>query len=217
MKVTTLACIQGGWIPDINPENVLDIGAGTGLLSHMVAQKFDCQIDAVEIEKDAYVQLKENTNKNPWKNKIRCLHEDILDFAKHTSKRYDFIISNPPFFSNQFKSHDRKINIARHENSLTLDSLLNVCSQLLGSYGKVSILLPPFESELLKQLCSFYSLFISDQLLISDSRGKPTKAIVSILSGNQKIQTTKKLIIKSSVSSYTPDFISLLKDYYLYM
>ena len=171
----------------------------------------------MEIEQDAYTQLKENIAHNPWENKIKCHHEDILEFAAHTSKKYDFIISNPPFFSNQFKSHDHKINIARHENSLTLDSLLNTCSQLLSSNGIISILLPPFETGLLKQSCSDHSLHISEQLHIMDTGNKPTKAIISILTGRPQIKITKMLIIKSDIGHYTADFKSLLKDYYLHL
>ncbi|MCK5367363.1 MAG: methyltransferase [Cyclobacteriaceae bacterium] len=65
MKVTTLACIQGAWLPDITPKNILDIGAGTGLLSLMAAQKYEGKIDAVEIEQDAFSQLKENSLQSP--------------------------------------------------------------------------------------------------------------------------------------------------------
>ena len=111
MKVTTLGCIQGSWIPTIKANHVLDIGAGTGLLSLMVAQKCQCKIDAVEIDKDAFNQLTDNVFNSPWANLIDCHHADINHFASSTKRTYDFIISNPPFFSNQQKSPNAQINI----------------------------------------------------------------------------------------------------------
>lgn len=217
MKVTTLACIQGAWTSSTAPKNALDIGAGTGLLSHMLAQQFDCNIDAVEIEPNAYTQLKDNIEKNPWKNKIKGHHEDVLHFANHNSKRYDFIISNPPFFTNHQKSYDTKINMARHENSLTLDALLSVCNLLLKEDGKASVLLPPHETTILEELCTKYALSISAQLIIFDSVNKPAKAVVSILSRESLNPTIEELVIKSKNNGYSTEFQLLLKDYYLYL
>lgn len=215
MKVTTLACIQGGWLPELQPGQALDIGAGTGLLSHMIAQRYKCKIDAVEIEEDAFTQLLENTAQNRWKSKINCIHENIMDFAKYTSKRYDFIISNPPFFHNQFLSTDPKINQARHEKSLKVQDLVSIVDKLISTFGKFSILLPPYETQQLDKLIKQYPLYISDQLIIHDSEKKPTKAIVTILSRNDSIPIIEKLFIKNENGDYSNQFVTLLKDYYL--
>ena len=54
MKVTTDACIQGAWTPILpGIKRVLDIGAGTGLLSLMLAQRNkDIIIDGIDFLKD---------------------------------------------------------------------------------------------------------------------------------------------------------------------
>lgn len=215
MKVTTLACIQGAWLPEFTPKRAIDIGAGTGLLSLMMAQKYNCQIDAVEIEDIAYSQLAENIAKSPWTNRIQCIHENIIDFTKKNSKLYDFIISNPPFFKNQLKSPNSQINMARHEDELTIKKLIDCCIELLQEDGKISILLPPIETEQLVQICNKYSLFISNQLVISDSINKAPKAVVTILSKKPCKRVTEILIIKSDNGDYSDGFKLLLKDYYL--
>ena len=217
MKVTTLACIQGAWLPDIKPKHILDIGAGTGLLSLMAAQKYECKIDAVEIEQDAFSQLKENSLQSPWGNRINCHHDDIINFARHNSSKYDLIISNPPFYKNQLKSSKAKINHARHEVGLTIEELIDASSRLISDSGKISILLPPIETTRLTEYCKRNSLFFSNQLVISDSEKKEPKAIVTILSKIPSNPIIRKFIIKNDNGTYSSEFISLLDAYYLYL
>lgn len=215
MKVTTIACIQGAWLPDFTPKHTLDIGAGTGLLSLMAAQKYPGEIDSVEIEHDAFDQLKENILQSPWSNRINCLHSDIKKFAKYSGKKYDFIISNPPFYEKQLKSANDKINHARHEAGLTITELIEICAHLTDESGKISILLPPTETKKLSELCVGKSLFLSHQLVISDSENKPPGAIITILSKKQSTLTVHNLAIKKDSGSYSSEFISLLEAYYL--
>ncbi len=216
MKVTTLACIQGAWLPDISPKNVLDIGAGTGLLTLMSAQEFDCKIDAVEIDSDAYAQMKENVANSTWFNRITCHHDDIKNFALLNNK-YDFIISNPPFFENQLKSSKNKINKAKHESGIKMNDLVDAISNLLSNDGKVSILLPPYETTGMIELCKSKLLYPDKQLIICDSEKKDPKCIVTILSKKPKKIKISRLIIKRSDGFYTDQFKSLLKEFYLYL
>lgn len=215
MKVTTVACIQGAWLPHFSPKEILDIGAGTGLLSLMAAQQYPCKISAIDIENNTFDQLTENVVQSPWYNRINCYHDNIKNFAKHNSKRYELIISNPPFYKDQLKSPYELINYAKHETSLTVQELIDISAHLLKESGKISILLPPKETTMLPVFCKYNSLFPSDQLVISDSEKKGPNAIVTILSKKPSKLTTKILIIKNDDGSYSSEFISLLKAYYL--
>ena len=217
MKVSTLACIQGAWLPDCSPKRVLDIGAGTGLLSLMAAQKYNCKIDAVEIEEDAFFQLCENVSKSPWESRVECHNFDIKKFATDRKTRYDFIITNPPFFNRQFKSSDDRINLARHEKGLVLEDLVQICNNLLSEHGIASIILPPLETKKLMSHCRNKCLYISAQLVITDSPQKEPKGIISYISRAKTTPCTKKLFIKMANGEYTSDFVKLLKDYYLYL
>ena len=99
MKVSTDACILGAWAPLPASGSVLDVGAGTGLLSLMIAQREESlQIDGLEIDDDAAKQATENVAASPWADRVSILNADARSF--HPSHRYDLIISNPPFFIN---------------------------------------------------------------------------------------------------------------------
>src|SRR3954469_11797521 len=107
MKVCTDACLFGAYVADrfqiTNSKfHVLDIGAGTGLLSLMLAQKNSTvQIDAVEIDKAASEQAKENFKHSLWRDRLHIHHQPIQEFGMNT---YNLIISNPPFYENDLKS-----------------------------------------------------------------------------------------------------------------
>ena len=111
MKVCTDACIFGAWAAgklkesSISVRHILDIGCGTGLLSLMLAQNTNADIDAVEINTDAASQAKENILQSPGINKIKVINASILEFVPE--KNYDFIICNPPFYEDDLKSPDQ--------------------------------------------------------------------------------------------------------------
>ena len=144
MKVCTDACLFGAYVADQvktkAANNILDIGTGTGLLSLMLAQRVPALIDAVEIDEAAYQQAKENFEQSPWKERLFAFNTDVTKFE--TEKKYDCIISNPPFFENDLKSNDSNKNNAKHDTSLSLDKLLQVVKKLLNDDGIFAVLLP---------------------------------------------------------------------------
>ena len=62
MKIGTDGVLLGAWAPiNHNPESVLDIGTGTGIIALMIAQRSSAiQIDALEIDGNAYEQATDN-------------------------------------------------------------------------------------------------------------------------------------------------------------
>src|SRR5687768_6797277 len=104
MKVCTDACILGAWFSAKLPQyaTVLDIGSGTGLLMMMLAQRSQAEVHGIEIDPAAYEQLKENTSQNDWRRRMKVFDGDARTYS--IPLKYDFIISNHPFFRNELQS-----------------------------------------------------------------------------------------------------------------
>jgi tRNA1Val (adenine37-N6)-methyltransferase len=213
MKVTTDACILGAYTDGQGATTILDIGTGTGLLSLMLAQRSNAKIDAIEINENAYNQAVVNVNESIFNDKISVYKTSIQDFE--TDKRYNLIISNPPFFQNHLKSENESRNNSLHTDTLSFEDLLNSVLRLLSPNGTFVVLLPLHESSVFEQLSILQELYPQKKLTIRHQKGSKILRIITTF-GRIKIEIiNEELIIKNPDESYTPDFQGLLKDYYL--
>lgn len=221
MKVTTDACLFGAWVAkDVADsgrkiKKVLDIGAGTGLLTLMFAQNNDgVHIDAVEIEKNAAMQGKENLEASPWKNRIAIVNADIKTLPP--SDKYDVIISNPPFYENELESPNANKNIAHHSGGLSLDELLEAITMRLEPGGIFYILLPYKRNGEIEPLLKKHSLHIHEKILVSQST-RHDHIRIMLKGGNMESSEIKaeEFSICEEMQLYTKAFTDLLKPYYL--
>jgi tRNA1Val (adenine37-N6)-methyltransferase len=227
MKVTTDACLFGAWAAgrvgslesgvwsqEPGVRKMLDIGTGTGLLVLMLAQKTNVSIDAIEIDKDAFKQAKENINSSLWKDRINIFHADVEEF--NFPGQYDIIISNPPFYENELKSDDAKKNIAHHEG-IALQSLLRIIKKNLSADGSFYLLLPYKRNEETERLAASNELSIIQKTGVRQSLKHNYFRIM--IAGRHKQpeekMTTDEISVRNDQQQYTNEFIDLLKDYYL--
>ena len=219
MKVCTDACIFGARIANIisnsksQISNCLDIGTGTGLLSLMIAQKTRVVIDAIEIEEDAFDQAKENFSNSPWSQRLQTLHTDVKHFSSPV--KYDFIISNPPFYQNDLVSPLKTKNVAKHNTGLNVDELIGVIKNLLNKSGSFALLLPYHRIAYFEKLANENYFFLNEKLLIKPTRKHDYIRGFLLFNQTNKTAVIKELIIKNEDGNYTDDFIQLMSDYYL--
>ncbi len=224
MKVTTDACLFGAWVAEevhsskfsVLCPKFMDIGTGTGLLSLMLAQKNEVRIDAIEIDPSAAGQAAENVAASPWKDKISVIHHDVLQWQ--TSKRYECIISNPPFYENELRSEKQSKNLAHHDEGLKLAGLFRFIQDHLVDDGTFFLLLPA------KRTVEAESLFINNdfhqqQKVFVQQTLKHQPFRVLIQGRRQKVErvTERFIAIRNNNAEYTPQFVALLKDYYLHL
>jgi tRNA1Val (adenine37-N6)-methyltransferase len=225
MKVTTDACLFGAWIGEElkcsteNYTSCLDIGAGTGLLSLLLAQKLaEYSFTAVEIDKEAAAQAADNCQNSPWKNRINIIQADVREIS--LSSKVDLIISNPPFYEDDLRSPHANKNRAHHDESLLLKEVIDLVQQHLQSNGKFFLLLPFKRKSEIERLLIDNELHIEKLMSVKPSTEKDYFRIMikgSRKSINQDNSISQTLEIRDKTGNYTSAFISLLKDYYLYL
>jgi tRNA1Val (adenine37-N6)-methyltransferase len=221
MKVCTDACLFGAWVAQQihqlvpHKPRVLDIGAGTGLLSLMLAQaSVEAHIDAVELEPKAAQQATQNFQEAVFKDRLHLIHKNILEFS--TALPYDLIISNPPFYENDLKSNQPDKNAAKHADELTLAVLLEKAVQLLSPGGMLALLLPFHRLVEAEERMRELGYYAKKKALVYQTLKHPTPFRAMWVFANTVEQTeTKNIWIKNDQQQYTEAFIRLLQPYYL--
>lgn len=219
MKVTTDGCLFGALCAvqvrsmKHDVRNVLDIGAGTGLLSLMLAQECDATIDAIEIDKTAAAQAKENIVQSPFADRINIQCADILDC--YFTKNYDVIISNPPFYEKELKSDNPDKNVAHHNDGLLLKDLLQIIKNNLNLAGKFCLLLPYKRKEEAEKMIAATGLFISHTMLVRQSVNHGYFRLMICGGLIPKKTVSEEISICKEDNNYTDKFTELLKGFYL--
>lgn len=219
MKVGTDGVLLGAWCPiDHNPLSVLDIGAGTGILSLMLAQRSQAeQIDAVEIDENAYEQCVENFENSPWGDRLFCFHASLDEFVDEPETAYDLIISNPPFYSEDYKTDDRQRDLARFADALPFEELVEAAALLLSDNGIFAVVIPYKEEEKFIGLAKENELY---PFKVTRVKGMPTTAFKRSLiafSRESKPFWADELAIETARHQYTDPYIALTSDFYLKM
>jgi tRNA1Val (adenine37-N6)-methyltransferase len=219
MKVGTDGILLGAWCPiDNNPYSVLDIGAGTGILSLMLAQRSNAfQIDAIEIDENAYEQCVENFESSPWGDRLFCFHAGLDEFMEEPEEDYDIIISNPPFYTEDYKTENEQRDLARFSDALPFEDLVEAAHLLLSENGIFAVIIPFKEEEKFITLAKDFELH---PFKITRVKGTPSTEIKRSLlafSKTQKQTLVDELIIETARHQYTEEYIDLTKDFYLKM
>ena len=220
MKIGTDGVLLGAWCPiDNNPFSVLDIGAGTGILSLMLAQRSNAeQIDSLEIDEEAYEQCMENFENSPWSDRLFCFHAGLDEFVDEPEDEYDIIISNPPFYSEDYKTDSSQRDLARFQDALPFEDLIEAADLLLSENGIFAVIIPYKEEERFIDLCAEVELFPVKVTRVKGSHTTPiVRSLLAFKRYELSVLTADELVIEISRHEYTDDYINLTKDFYLKM
>ena len=217
MKVGMDGVLIGAWAHISEAKRILDIGTGTGLIALMMAQKnADAEIDAIEIDPDAFQEASMNVQQSPWSDRISLELCSFQDFAKQTSREYDLIVSNPPFFTNGVKAPIQIRSQARHSDSLPLEVLISGAAGLLREKGRIALILPVESLPEIQQMAVSNQLFISRLCWIKPNPQKSDFRILIELTNSECLTQEEHLMIEFETHhDYTLEYKELTKDFYL--
>jgi len=222
MKIGTDGVLLGAWCALNNyPETILDVGCGTGVIALMLAQRSNAMsIDAVEVDENAYEQTVENFENSDWGDRLYCYHASFSEFANEIAEEkesYDLIISNPPFYTDDFETEDNARNKARFTSSLSFEELLKGVSTILSENGIFSTIIPFKEEANFIDLAKKYNLQVHRICRVQGNPNSDIKRSLLTFSVHSSEIIEEHLIIETARHQYTEDYINLTKDFYLKM
>ncbi len=214
LKVGTDSMLLGSFISSDSKLQGLDLGAGTGVLSLMLAQKNQkLQIDAVEIDANVANECDLNFQNSKWRKNLKCINADYLQFP--FKKKYDLIFSNPPYHFENILSPDNGVNISKHSLLSDFIQFFQLVKQLLTENGNFWIILPFSSSDQLTKLASEHRLFLKEYICIHSKPSKKNiRVILNFSSQKQVAIREREFVIRNENNLYSEEYIALTKDFH---
>ena len=222
MKIGTDGVLLGAWCSlKESTKKILDVGSGTGVISLMLAQRFNnATIDSVELENNAHKQSVENFERSVWADRLFCFHSTFQDFAnelKEDGQTYDLIISNPPFYTDNVKNNNRARNKARSTSFLSFVELISGVSKILSNQGEFTTIIPFKEEAKFIDISKQNNLFLNKICRVKGNNNSDIKRSLLTFSFYKKKLDENNLIIETSRHLYTDEYINLTKNFYIKM
>jgi tRNA1Val (adenine37-N6)-methyltransferase len=214
-KVGTDGVLLGAWVDIADARLILDIGTGTGLIALMLAQRSSAYtfIDAVELQVPDAAQARENVSRSPWTDRVTIHCTDIKDFA--TDKKYDLIVSNPPFFKDSYLPPSSTRATVRHTSDLPFEILIEKGKDLLSSSGRLAVILPANEGNHFMHLCSLKGLHALRVCSFRSRQHKPVERLLMEFSFQAVPMTKEDLVLYDSNGEWSDGYKKMTKEFYL--
>lgn len=222
MKAGTDSLLLAAWSDLGNARKILDVGSGTGILALFAAQRnpHAC-ITAVEIDPEAAEDAAENFANSPYSDRIRLFNEDFTLFAQRaeneisSSEKYDYILSNPPYFSQALPSPDEQRTRARHDTTLTCRGLMQGVARLLAPEGRFALIAPEEYAPAARAEAFAQKLYTCRQTLVSAKpAGSGTRRILLEFGRTLEICRTDYFHIQEADGTYSARFQRLTEPLY---
>lgn len=215
MKISTDGVLLGAWAECSGSGHVADIGAGSGLISLMMAQRYpNIGVTAVELDAKACENARANIAASPWAERIAIANCDFAEWQPEVA--LDAIVSNPPFFSSELRSPSASRALARHENSgLGYASLIARAAEMLSPEGTLSMILPAeCESDVIYQ-GELARLKVQRLCRVHPRAGRKALRVMISLGLKNTAPQTSHIVIRESSGAYTEEYKALTRNFYL--
>lgn len=217
MKINTDGVLLGALAGEGQPSTILDIGTGTGVIALMLAQRFtSAQIDAVEIDSNAAETAQLNFEASPFKDRLTAYHQDFNTFfTLHPEKRYDLIISNPPFYIDSLLSPQKEKNIAKHAGRDFFNGLMEIMFKQLTVGGQCWLVLPVNTASWVKNIAIGFGLYLQKIVKIKSFEDLEPHREIVVFGMEVGDVLTSSFIIYSSIGKYSTAYNQLLQPFFI--
>jgi len=211
-KVGTDAMVLGALVNHENTSSILDVGTGCGVIALMLAQNYPkAKVTGLDIDEKAALQAQSNFQNSHFPNEFEALHQNFLEYI--LSQKFDLIVSNPPYFNTKMPSIDQQRSLARHENSMSLQDLINHSERLLTENGALWMIVPSERAEAL--INDDLNLKLSQRIKIY---GKPNRHVRDVLvftkTQNEIDYRLSELTIRDDKNQYTEQYKALTLEFH---
>lgn len=211
-RVGTDGVLLGALANIINAKKVLEVGTGTGLISLMLAQRnSSAEFLGIDINEEAANLTRLNFENSPFNLRLKNIYKDFKNFK--TDEKFDFIVSNPPYFE---ESGSEKDKLARQTVELNFQQLISKSSKLLSENGIFSVIIP-FEiaGDFIK-LAHENQLFLIRKINIKGIANSKTKRLILEFSLMEKELEESEFIIEKSPRQYSDQYLELTKEFHVF-
>lgn len=214
-KVGTDGVLLGAWARVEEARSILDIGAGSGLIALMVAQRNpQARVTGIEIVHEAALQAQENVAQSPFASRVTILEADVRDYSPLV--RFDCILCNPPFFTEDTLSPDSARALARHAAMLDFDDLLDAVLRLLADEGIFHVILPMNACNSFTDKAFIKGLFAVRKCQVRTVlRKSPKRVMLSLSRQGSPSLLTEEIVLQDSEGNRSEAYAELAKDFYL--
>ena len=216
MKINTDGVLLGALADADRPQTILDIGTGTGVIALMLAQRFtNANIDAIEIDQAAAETANRNFKNSAFSDRLTVYPSGFAAFfEQYPDKKYDLIVSNPPFYINSLKSPEAKRELAKHAGRNFFSDLTSYASKHLTDDGTMFLILPLDTVALVKEMTLTNMLFLKKKTRVSSYKDSEPHREIVVLSLDRDTEVDDNFVIYESPQIYTERYQEVLKDFF---
>ena len=204
--------LLGAYIDASKQSLGLDIGAGTGVLSLMLAQRNpSIQITCIEIDEKSSEECSANIMESPWSNRIHLINHDFIEYQ--FTHKFDLIFTNPPYYLTDNSSNESNER-TKHITPESLLSWLNKIAELLTIKGEFWMIWPSETSQKIIEMAHDSGLHVAKKITVHSKKNKLSRNILCFSREKKEEFNDEQLIIRNHDNSYSDAYRSLTSDFH---